>query len=221
MIDGHRAPDYYRERMLMVDHQLRSRGIKDERVLQAMGKVPRHHFVPAESHTSAYGDGPLPIGEGQTISQPYMVALMTECLSLKGDEKVLEIGTGSGYQTAVLMELAREVCTVERIPVLAERARQKLVELGYDNFCLKVGDGSGGWPEQAPFDGIIVTAGAPSIPETLLHQLSEGGKLVIPVGSRFSQRLLICTKRGGQYIHEENTMCVFVPLVGKCGWEHE
>ena len=213
--------DWDLERSQMVGGQLKSRGISDERVLQAMGKVPRHHFVPLESRESAYIDGPLPIGEGQTISQPYMVALMTQCLELKGSEKILEIGTGSGYQSAVLIELARELYTIERIQSLAERAKKKLLELGYDQFHIKVDDGTKGWPEEAPFDGIIVTAGAPEIPEILVNQLSEGGRLVIPVGSRYSQRLYKCIKRVGRCIKEEDTMCVFVPLIGEYGWDGE
>jgi len=213
--------DWEQERLQMVEGQLESRGISDKRVLQAMGKVPRHHFVPLESRASAYSDGPLPIREGQTISQPYMVALMTQCLELKGSEKVLEIGTGSGYQSAILMELAEELYTIERIKSLAERAKNKLLELNYHRFHIKVDDGTKGWFEEAPFDGIIVTAGAPEVPETLVNQLREGGRLVIPVGSRFSQRLYKCIKRVGKCIKEEDTMCVFVPLIGEYGWDGE
>jgi len=213
--------DWHLERSQMVGGQLKSRGISDERVLQAMGKVPRHHFVPLVNRESAYIDGPLPIGEGQTISQPYMVALMTQCLELKGNEKILEIGTGSGYQSAVLMELAKELYTIERIQSLAERAKKNLLELGYDRFHIKVDDGTKGWPEEAPFDGIIVTAGAPEIPEILVNQLCDGGRLVIPVGSRYSQRLYRCIKRVGKCIKEEDTMCVFVPLIGEYGWDGE
>ena len=213
--------DWNHERSQMIGGQLESRGISDKRVLQAMGKVPRHNFVPLDSRESAYADGPLPIGEGQTISQPYMVALMTQCLELKGDEKVLEIGTGSGYQSAILMELAREIYTIERIHSLAERAKKKLLELDYNRFHIKIADGTKGWPEEAPFDGIIVTAGAPEVPEILFNQLSEGGRLVIPVGSRFSQRLYKCIKRVGKCVKEENTMCVFVPLIGEYGWDDE
>lgn len=211
--------DWKHERLRMVEGQLKRRGISDERVLQAMSKVQRHHFVPLDCRESAYIDGPLPIGEGQTVSQPYMVGLMTQCLSLKGDEKVLEIGTGSGYQSAVLMELAREVYTIERIPRLAESAKKNLLELGYDRFHMKVADGTHGWPEEAPFDGIIVTAGAPEMPDALVSQLSEGGRLVIPVGSRFSQRLYRCSKKMGRCIKEGDTMCVFVPLIGEYGWD--
>lgn len=213
--------DWELDRLRMVEGQLKGRGISDERVLQAMGKVPRHKFLPQDCQESAYSDGPLPIGEGQTVSQPYMVGIMTQCLELKGEEKVLEIGTGSGYQSAVLMELARELYTIERIPSLAERAKNVLLDLSYDRFHAKVADGTKGWPEEAPFDGIIVTAGAPVIPETLIDQLSEGGRLVIPVGSRFSQRLYKSIKKAGKIIQEEDTMCVFVPLIGEYGWDKE
>ena len=210
-----------RERLRMVDEQLIKRGISDERVLHAMGKVPRHLFVPRESMHLAYTDAPLPIGTGQTVSQPYMVALMTQSLALQGTEKVLEIGTGSGYQSAVLLELVRELYTVERVQELAVRAEQRLVLLGYQHFHLMVSDGTKGWPEEAPFDGIIVTAGAPAIPHSLLEQLNENGTLTIPVGTRYSQKLCMCTKQGNTYRKEEDTMCVFVPLVGEHGWEDE
>jgi protein-L-isoaspartate(D-aspartate) O-methyltransferase len=150
-----------------------------------------------------------------------MVALMTQCLALKGAEKVLEIGTGSGYQSAVLMELVRELYTVERVHSLAERAEQQLVTLGYHHFHIRVADGTKGWPEEAPFDGIIVTAGAPAVPDALLNQLKENGTLIIPVGTRYSQKLCKCTKRGNVFRREEDTMCVFVPLVGEHGWEDE
>ncbi len=208
-----------KERIQMVQDQLIKRGIKDSRVLTAMERVPRHRFVSTALARSAYHDGPLSIGEGQTISQPYMVALMTEELSLQGDETVLEIGTGSGYQTAVLAELAKTVYTVERIPSLSERAHMVLEDLGYKNVLFKVGDGTRGWPEKAPFEGIIVTAGAPSIVESLVDQLNEGGKLVIPVGSRYSQTLYRIVKRKGQIEKKLSTLCVFVPLLGEYGWE--
>lgn len=209
------------ERLRMVEGQLKNRGISDERVLQAMRKVPRHKFVPQDCQESAYSDGPLPIGKGQTVSQPYMVGIMTQCLELKGEEKVLEIGTGSGYQSAILMELARELFTIERIPSLAERAKDVLSALSYNRFHIKVADGTKGWPEEAPFDGIIVTAGAPVIPETLINQLNEGGRMVIPVGSRFSQRLYTTIKKAGKIVQEKDTMCVFVPLIGEYGWDKE
>lgn len=209
------------ERLRMVEDQLRKRGISDERVLHAMGKVPRHLFVPEAGLASAYSDGPLPIGEGQTISQPYMVALMTQSLGLQGGEKVLEIGTGSGYQSAVLMEVVRELYTMERVRTLAARAEENLVRLGYRHFHLRVADGTKGWPEEAPFDGIIVTAGAPAVPDILLNQLNENGTLIIPVGTRYSQKLCRCTKSGATFRKEEDTLCVFVPLVGEHGWEDE
>ncbi len=209
--------DWQLERLQMVNGQLKSRGISDERVLSAMSKVPRHHFVPQDRIGSAYADGPIPIGEGQTVSQPYMVAIMTQSLELKGDEKVLEIGTGSGYQSAILMELVMKLYTIERIPELAERAKKRLLELGYSRFDIKVADGTKGWPDEAPFDGIIVTAGAPRVPETLLNQLNEGGRLIIPVGSRFSQRLCKYIKKLDKCIKEEDIMCVFVPLIGEHG----
>ena len=163
---------------------------------------------------SAYHDGPLSIGEGQTISQPYMVALMTECLDLKGGEKVLEIGTGSGYQTAILAELAEHVYTIERVPILLEKAQQVLTHLGYTTIKFKGGDGTYGWCEESPFDGIIVTAAAPDISQVLVEQLNDGGVLVIPVGSRYSQSLYKVTKKGDKIEKEERTLCVFVPLIG-------
>ena len=205
----------------MVEEQLRRRDILDQRVLEAMAKIPRHQFVSADYQSWAYDDRPLSIGEGQTISQPYMVALMTESLRLKGPERILEIGTGSGYQTAILAELSRTIFTVERIEALTRKARQILHELGYANIFFFTGDGTRGWPEKAPFDGIIVTAGAPEIPDTLKYQLAEGGRLVIPVGPRYSQTLYKVTRKGEQFIQEESTGCVFVPLVGDFGWEEE
>lgn len=210
-----------RLRRLMVAEQLQARGIRDPRVLRAMLRVPRHRFVPPELAASAYEDGPLPIGQGQTISQPYMVALMTQCLELTGTERVLEVGTGSGYQSAVLAELCRWVYTVERIPELAARAERTLRELGYHNVSVRVGDGTLGWPEEAPFEGILVTAGAPEAPPALLEQLAEGGRLVIPVGTRYSQTLQRITRRGGRLEVEEFGPCVFVPLVGRQGWPEE
>lgn len=205
----------------MVESQLVTRGIRDGRVLDAMRKVPRHLFVGESLWYSAYDDMALPIGEGQTISQPYMVAVMTELLDLKGEERVLEIGTGSGYQAAVLAELAREVYTVERIAALSERAAETLRVLGYENVHLRVGDGTLGWPEAGPFDRILITAGAPDVPEPLWEQLSEGGIVLAPVGDRFSQQLLKVMKRKGRLSREFHTPCVFVPLVGKFGWEKE
>jgi protein-L-isoaspartate(D-aspartate) O-methyltransferase len=203
----------------MVADQLVPRGISDKLVLDAMKKVPRHKFMPEELESSAYEDNALPIGEGQTISQPYMVAIMTEKLGLKGREKILEIGTGSGYQAAVLAEIAKKVYTIEYVPSLAEKAKKKFDDLGYKNIEVIVGDGTLGLPEKAPFNGIMVTAGAPSIPKTLTDQLAEGGRLVIPVGERFMQILTIVTKRGRKLDIEESIACVFVPLVGKYGWK--
>ncbi len=213
--------DFREERLAMVENQLRKRGIRDERVLAAMAKVPRHLFVPSGSQTESYEDRPLPIGEGQTISQPYMVAVMTQSLDLKGEEKVLEIGTGSGYQAAILSELAQSVFTIERIPVLIEKAQRILKDLGYEEIHCQWGDGTQGLPEHAPFEGIIVTAGAPEVPQALKSQLSDGGRLVIPVGPRFSQSLLKITREGNHFHEEDITGCVFVPLLGKYGWKEE
>jgi len=210
---------YEPERRLMVETQLRPRGIKDERVLEAMGNVPRHMFVSEDMRGSAYDDRALPIGEGQTISQPYMVAVMTELLELEGGGKVLEIGTGSGYQTAVLSMLASEVHTMERIPSIASRAETRLSDLGYSNVKVYVADGTIGLRVEAPFDGIIVTAGAPSIPEQYIEQLKHGGRLVIPVGTRYSQMLYQVTKMPDGIKESMFTPCVFVPLIGKEGWE--
>lgn len=211
--------DWEEQQDQMVNCQLVSRGIKDERVLEAMRKVPRHLFVPEKLRESVYHDGPLSIGEGQTISQPYMVALMTECLDLKGSEKVLEIGTGSGYQTAILAELTEQVYTIERVPILLEKAQQVLTHLGYTTIKFKGGDGTYGWCEESPFDGIIVTAAAPDISQVLVEQLNDGGVLVIPVGSRYSQSLYKVIKKGDKIEKEERTLCVFVPLIGKYGWK--
>lgn len=210
---------YKKIREEMVNDQLATRGIYDKLVLDAMKKVPRHKFVPKDLEASAYEDSALPIGEGQTISQPYMVAIMTEKLGLSGGEKVLEVGTGSGYQSAVLAEIAKEVYSIEMVPSLAERSKKLLDGLGYKNITVTSGDGTLGLPEKAPFDGIIVTAGAPSIPKPLTDQLADGGKLVIPVGEAFAQTLLIVTKHGNKLDIEESIGCVFVPLVGKYGWK--
>jgi len=202
----------------MVKDQLISRGIKDKRVLAAMEKVPRHLFVPAHLQSSAYDDMAMPIGEGQTISQPYMVAIMTELLELKGTEKVLEVGTGSGYQAAILSELASVVITVERVKTLADKAQEHLKELGYNNVRVVSGDGTEGCTAEAPFDGIIVTAGCPDIPQPLIDQLKDGGRLVIPVGDRYSQILTRVIKKGNKIEKEYSIGCVFVPLIGKYGW---
>lgn len=212
---------YEAERRLMVEEQLVRRGIRDDRVLEAMGSVPRHLFVSDELIESAYFDCALPIGEGQTISQPYMVAVMTELLELKGDERILEIGTGSGYQTAILSQLAAEVFTIERIPSLAEKAKQRLMDIGRGNVHAIVSDGTQGLPEHAPYDGIIVTAGAPEVPQSYLDQLRENGKIVIPVGSRYSQVLYQVVKTPEGVQRHMSTACVFVPLVGQEGWDEE
>ena len=211
--------DYTKLRELMVKTQLIPRGIKDKRVLDAMERVPRHLFVDSATADNAYSDMALPISEGQTISQPYMVAVMTELLELKGTEKVLEIGTGSGYQAAVLAELSHEVFTIERISVLAEKAKKKFHDLSYFNIHIRAGDGTLGWPEDAPFDRIIITAGSPEIPTPLIEQLSEQGIIVIPVGSLYSQQLLKYRKSGKNPVIEYHTPCVFVPLIGQYGWK--
>ncbi len=203
----------------MVEEQIIGRGIKDERVLAAMRKVPRHEFLPEAIQSMAYTDNALPIGEGQTISQPYMVALMTGILSLSGSERVLEIGTGSGYQAAVLAELCGKVYTVERVKVLAEKARAALDRLGYRSVALKVYDGSYGWKDMAPFDAIMVTAGAPDIPGPLVEQLRIGGRMVIPVGDRSGQRLLKVIRTSEGPVTEATIPCVFVPLIGAHGWK--
>jgi len=213
--------NYQKLREEMVTTQLVSRGIKDPRVLDAMRRVPRHLFAGDSNLRIAYDDMALPIGEGQTISQPYMVAIMTELLKLKGTEKVLEIGTGSGYQGAVLAELAKEVYTIDRIESLADKAAETFRSLSYRNIHVKTGDGTLGWPEEAPFDRIIITAASPKIPDPLLEQIAMNGIIVIPVGSRFSQELLKITKTGRGLVQEYHTPCVFVPLIGKFGWEKD
>jgi protein-L-isoaspartate(D-aspartate) O-methyltransferase len=205
-------------RYRMVMEQLIGRGISAKKVLDAFFKVPRHEFVSGEFIDNAYDDHPLPIGEGQTISQPYMVALMTECLGLEKTDRVLEIGTGSGYQTAVLAEIAKEVYSVEKFASLAAGAKEILARLGYKNCAVMVGDGTLGWPEHAPYDKIIVTAGAPVIPQSLVGQLNEEGRLVIPVGDVFSQVLTIVEKHNNSVKAQEVCGCVFVPLVGREGW---
>lgn len=202
----------------MVKEQLISRSINDERVLKAMNFLPRHLFVDQAFWPRAYGDHPLPIGDEQTISQPYIVALMTQELKLSGGEKVLEIGTGSGYQTALLAVLECNVFTIERNRELAKKAEKIIKKLKLKNVCFKIGDGSVGWPEKAPFGRIIVTAGAPDVPEDLMDQLVVGGKIVIPVGNRVSQNLTVINK--GENIIEKTELCgcAFVPLFGKQGW---
>jgi len=197
----------------MVETQIKARGVKDPRVLSALLKVERHRFVPEEYLSSAYSDQPLPIGEGQTISQPYIVALMTELLELKGNEKVLEIGTGSGYQAAVLAELAKEVYTIEIVEPLAATAKNRLLELGYQNIKVKAGDGYLGWPEAAPFDAIIITCAPDHIPEPLVDQLKEGGRMVLPVGTH-TQELKKIVKRSGKIETMDIIPVVFVPMTG-------
>jgi protein-L-isoaspartate(D-aspartate) O-methyltransferase len=205
-------------RNVMVDQQLIGRGIRDERVLAAMRKVPRHLFIPEASRDQAYADRALPIGCDQTISQPYMVAVMTALLNLNGSERVLEVGTGSGYQAAILAELAADVFTIERIPALAETAKQLLADLGYHNVHVLTADGTVGAPEYAPFDRILVAAAAPEIPEPLMEQLNDGGILVAPVGERFSQILVQAIKCGNSIHKNYQTHCIFVPLIGRYGW---
>lgn len=206
-------------RRRMLTEQLIPGGIHDSRVLDAMGRVLRHAFVNPGMEDQAYLDRPLPIGLGQTISQPLMVAIMSEALALDGSERVLEIGTGSGYQAAILAELVREVFTIERIKDLSIRARKVLYRLQYNNIKLKVGDGTLGWPEEAPFDRIIVTAGAPVVPEELKHQLADGGRLVIPVGGEDVQILDLIERSGNEFNKRSVTACRFVKLVGEKGWK--
>lgn len=211
--------DFQKARDRMIENQLRSRGVDDSRVLEAMRKVPRHLFVDEALRSQAYNDHPLPIGEKQTISQPYIVALMTQGLELKGDEKVLEIGTGSGYQTAILAELAERVFSIERIPSLSYKAKQILRKLGYRNVILRIGDGTLGWSDEAPFDAILVTAGSPKVTQPLIDQLAMGGRMLIPVGDRISQELLL-VERIPEGIRKTGLGGVrFVDLVGKWGWE--
>jgi protein-L-isoaspartate(D-aspartate) O-methyltransferase len=210
--------NYESERNHMVDEQIVTRGVKDQRVLAALRRVPRHEFLPEAIRGMAYGDHALPLGEGQTMSQPYMVALMTELLDLKGTERVLEIGTGSGYQAAVLAELCEKVYTVERIKTLAEKARAVLDRLGYKRVAIKIYDGTYGWKEMAPFDAIVVTAGAPDIPAPLVEQLRDGGRMVIPVGERYGQMLVKVVKTAEGMVTERSIPCMFVPLIGNHGW---
>lgn len=201
-------------RQKMVETQIKARGVKDPRVLSALLKVERERFVPEEYTNSAYADQPLPIGEGQTISQPYIVALMTELLELTGNEKVLEIGTGSGYQAAILAELAKEVYTVEIVESLASTAKKRLSELGYQNIHVKAGDGYLGWPEAAPFDAIMITAAPDHIPKPLIEQLKEGGRMVAPVGT-YSQELKRIVKRSGKIETTDIISVIFVPMTGE------
>jgi protein-L-isoaspartate(D-aspartate) O-methyltransferase len=212
--DSNPKGDFKAMREKMVETQIKARGVKDSRVLDALVKVERHRFVPEKYLGSAYADQPLPIGEGQTISQPYIVALMTELLELKGNEKVLEIGTGSGYQAAILGELAKEVYTIEIIDLLASKASKTLSELGYQNVNVKAGDGYLGWPEAAPFDAIIVTAAPDHVPKPLTYQLKEGGRLVVPVGTH-TQELVKLVKRSGKIETTNVIPVIFVPMTGE------
>lgn len=210
--------DFEIARRKMVETQIAARGIRDPRVLQVMREIPRHLFVDEGMWDQAYQDHPLPIGEKQTISQPYMVALMTEAAAPTPNDKVLEIGTGSGYQTAILASLCKWVYSVERIRSLAMKARKVLDQLRLYNVSIKVGDGSEGWEEYAPYNAIIVTAGAPEVPKPLKEQLADGGRLIIPVGDRFSQVLYKIVRRGNEFLQEDLGGCRFVDLVGKYGW---
>lgn len=213
--------DFPKARLRMVEEQIIGRGIKDPGVIAAMKKVPRHLFVEEALQGQAYSDHPLPIGEKQTISQPYMVALMTEALRLEGREKVLEIGTGSGYQAAILAELAAKVFSIERIRSLAIRARKLIYELGYLNVEIKFSDGTSGWADESPFNAIVVTAGAPEVPQPLVDQLAMGGRLVVPVGDPHSQDLLRIIKTEEGMKNEDLGGCRFVKLIGRHGWEDE
>jgi len=213
---GEEETGFDKKRKVMVREQIQERGVEDRRVLEAMEKVPRHEFVPEEYRRFAYEDSPLPIGEGQTISQPYIVALMTECLGLEGEEKVLEVGTGSGYQAAILSELVEEVYTIEILELLAKRAEELLQKLGYRNVKVKCGDGYLGWEEYAPFDGIIVTCAPDHIPEPLIEQLAEGGRMVIPVGEiPFNQFLKLIRKKEGKLTVQNVVPVRFVPMTGE------
>ncbi|GAG48969.1 unnamed protein product, partial [marine sediment metagenome] len=210
--------DFNLSREKMVKNQLITRGIKDKKVLQAMSKIPRHLFIEDALYGEAYNDHPVPIGEKQTISQPYIVALMTEALELKGDENTLEIGTGSGYQTAILAELSSRVYTIERIKSLLGNARKLLSQLGYDNILFKTFDGTLGWKEYAPFDAIMVTAGAPHLTQPLIDQLADNGRMIIPVGDRYSQELIKVVRKGKELEQESLGGCRFVNLIGAHGW---
>lgn len=212
---------YSREREEMVEFQIRARGVRDERVLAAMRKVPRHLFVPKGWERAAYEDRPLPIGEGQTISQPYIVAVMTEQLELKPQDRVLEVGTGSGYQAALLAELAGTVISIERLRDLADRAQQNLARAGITTVRIVVGDGTEGYPPEAPYDAIIVTAASPGIPQPLVDQLAEGGRLIAPVGPRECQDLIKLVKREGRVEEIPLGGVCFVPLIGQFGWRGE
>jgi len=210
--------EYSQERKRMVVEQIASRGLRDPRLLAVMEAVPRHCFVPLDHLNWAYADGPLPIGFGQTISQPYIVAFMTDALHLTGSERVLEVGTGSGYQAAILGQLAAEVHTIEFIPELSAQAEKVLQELGFTNIHIHSGDGSLGWLEAAPYDSILVAAAAPRLPQPLMDQLAEGGRIILPVGSRGFQQLEIWERRGKKFKHKASIPVAFVPLRGEHGW---
>ncbi len=216
-----RRDPYEVARRRMVSEQLIPGGVRDERVLAAMTEVPRHLFVSPGMERQAYEDRPLPIGFGQTISQPGMGGIMSAALETKGNERILEIGTGSGYQAAILSRLVKELFTIERILELSVNARKAIYRLEYNNIKLRVGDGTLGWKEEAPFDGIIVTAGAPVVPEALFRQLRDGGKLIVPVGGADIQHLEVIENRGGEPVKKSVTACRFVKLIGKEGWENE
>ena len=213
------AHDFKLARERMVKNQVMARSIRDARVLQAMGKIPRHLFIQEALAGEAYNDHPVPIGEKQTISQPYIVALMTEALELEGSENALEIGTGSGYQTAILAELSSRVYTIERIKSLLVKARKLLAKLNYNNILFKAFDGTLGWKDYAPFDAIMVTAGAPNVPEPLKEQLADNGRMIIPVGDRYTQELIKITRKGESFEQESLGGCRFVNLIGVHGWK--
>lgn len=209
---------YVDARVKMVEDQLVRRGIKNQKVLEAMRTVKRHLFVDKKYWDRAYDDTPISIPSSQTISQPYMVALMTELIEPDENKVVLEIGTGSGYQTAILAEICKKVYSIERHTELVDQAENLLTKLGYQNVEIKAGDGTSGWKEKAPFDAIIVTAGAPEVPDVLVKQLAPRGRMVIPVGTHYRQNLELVKKRGDSYIKETVCGCIFVPLIGKGGW---
>ena len=212
---------YAGQRRKMIEEQLLERGIKDLALMEVMSRVPRHLFVDSSLQQRAYGDCPLPIGENQTISQPYIVASMTEALHLKGKERVLEIGTGSGYQTAILAEMASQVFTIERIRPIVQKTKVLLNSLRYENIVFKVFDGTYGWRDQSPFDAILISAATPNIPTALIEQLADKGRLVAPVGGRESQKLTVLSKVGNRLVSREKESCKFVPLIGKFAWPEE
>src|ERR1039457_6312945 len=217
--DGHDTEGPQQQRARMVEEQLRGRGIREPRLLAAMGKIPREEFIANEDSGNAYGDHPLPIGAGQTVSQPYIVAAMIAALELRPTDHMLEVGTGTGYEAAILGELVAEVWTIERHQELAMAAREILARLGYVNVHVVVGDGSVGLPQHAPFDKILVAAAAPKIPDSLVAQLAAGGRLVVPVGNRFEQQVQVVRKVGSEAVVALHDLCRFVPLVGEEGWE--